>query len=71
MCVCKFHACEVGLIARDTEVPLFLHKQLPNREGQSEHLSGTEPEGMTRETRASLWPLFPGLITTSVPLGPG
>lgn len=33
VCVCKFHACEVGLIARDIEVLLFLHKQLPSRGG--------------------------------------
>lgn len=47
VCVCKFHACEVGLIARQTEVLLFLHKQLQSRERQCERPSLSRPRGMT------------------------
>lgn len=50
VCVCKFHACEVGLIARQTEVLLFLHKQLQSRERQCERPSLARPRGMTGGT---------------------
>lgn len=50
MCVCKFHACGVGLIAKETEVLLFLHKQLQSREQLCERLSPARPWGMTGGT---------------------
>lgn len=50
VCVCKFHACGVGLIARETEVLLFLPKQLQSRERQCERPSPARPAGMTGGT---------------------
>lgn len=61
VCVWKFHACEVGLIARETEVLLFLHKQLQCREPQCECPSRVRPGGMTGVTSQA----FSGLSSES------
>lgn len=72
VCVCKFHACEVGLIARETEVLLFLHKQLQSRERQCECPSLARASRHDwRDLAVNLWPFFWGLIMAFVPLGPG